>query len=100
MYLGPIHATLPGLSTGFNPVKAIKVTSTTGKQTVLFDQEYSYPLQSSPVAVDAPSVVYETSPANAIARLTQILELAQNAEWQRCGLYVQWREDGAAERFR
>jgi hypothetical protein len=97
MYLGPIHALLPGLSSGFNPVKAIKVTSTTGKQTVLFDQEYTYPLQSQPVTVDAPSVVYESTPQNAAARMTQILELAQNAEWQRCGLYVQWREDGAAD---
>jgi hypothetical protein len=97
LYLGPIHSVLPGLSTGFNPIKAIKVTSTTGKQTVLFDAEYTYPLQAQPVTVDAPSVIYETSAANAIARLTQILELAQNAEWQRCGLYVQWREDGAAD---
>ncbi|HEV2036944.1 MAG TPA: hypothetical protein VGU71_22560 [Candidatus Dormibacteraeota bacterium] len=94
MYLGPIHPTLPTLTTGHNPVKAIRVASTTGKQVVLFDQEYPYPLQPGPVGIDAETVVYEASPAAALMRLTQILELSQNAEWQRCGMFTQWREDG------
>lgn len=97
MWYGPIHSVLPGLTTGFNPVKAVKVSTTTGKQVVLFDQEYSYPLQAQPVEVDANTVVYEASPVNALARLTQMIELAQNAEWQRCGFFVQWREDGTVD---
>ena len=96
MYYGPVHAVLNGLATGFSPVKAIKVSSNSGKQTVLFDQEYPYALQSSPVEVDADTVIYESSPANAILRLTQMIELAQNAEWQRCGFFIQWREDGVS----
>jgi hypothetical protein len=97
MWFGPVHSVLPGLTTGFNPVKKIMVSSTTGKQVVLFDAEYAYALQSSPVQVDADTVVYEASPANALARLQQMIELAQNAEWQRAGFFVQWREDGTVD---
>ncbi|SRR5258708_6642075 len=97
MWYGPVHAIFPGLTTGHNPIKTIKVASTTGKQVVLFDQEYVFGLQSSPVQIDADTVIYETSPVNALARLTQMIELAQNAEWQRCGLFIQWREDGTVD---
>src|SRR5258708_39740047 len=98
MWYGPVHAIFPGLTTGHNPIKTIKVASTTGKQVVLFDQEYVFGLQSSPVQIDADTVIYETSTVNALARLTQMIELAQNAERQRCGLFIQWREDGTVYR--
>jgi hypothetical protein len=53
LFIGPIHPAYPGLSSGHSPVKPIKVSNTTGKQVVLFDQEYTYALQSGPVAIDA-----------------------------------------------
>ena len=94
MYFGPIHAVLNGLSVGHNPVKTINVTTTTGKQVVLFDQEYGYAMQPGPVDIDAPTVIYEASPSDALTRLTQMIELSQNSEWQRCGVFITWREDG------
>ena len=100
MWFGPIHPTLPGLGSGHSPVKKISVTSTSGAtttQVVLFDQEYGYSLQPGPVDIDADTSIYEASPANALARLTQIIELSQNSEWQRCGVFIQWREDGTTD---
>jgi len=44
-----------------------------------------------------PSVVMEASQTAALVRIHQIEELCQNAEWHRCGIYIQWREDGTLD---
>jgi hypothetical protein len=97
MYIGPIHPVPQGFTTGHNPVKPIKVATTEGKSAVLFDSTYPYALQSDVPATQFDTVIYQNTPAQALATLHQIEELTQNAEWQRCGVYIQWREDGVQD---
>lgn len=98
MYIGPIHSTLPGMTTGYSPVKPIKVSSATGKQVVLFDAEYPYGLQSDVMGLSVDTVFMEASQSLILARIHQLEELAQNQAWSgRPGIYIQWREDGVVD---
>lgn len=97
MYLGPIHPTNPWGSQGHSPVKPIKVTMQDGKQTVLLDNTYPYALQPDVVDITVDTVLYTNSQSTLLSLIHQIEELGQNAEWQRAGLFIQWREDGVSD---
>lgn len=93
VWLGPIHPTNPYNSIGHSPVKPIKVSMTEGKQAVLFDNSYPYALQSDVVNITVDTVLYTSAQTTLLSLIHQVEELAQNAEWQRAGLFIQWRED-------
>jgi hypothetical protein len=99
MFLGPIHPQSPyvGGVQGHSPIKPIKVSMGSALQTVLFDNTYPYALQSNAPETVIDTVIYASTQAAALALVHQIEEMAQNAEWQRCGLFIQWREDGVSD---
>lgn len=96
MYIGPIHPQLAGVAgtPGHSPIKNTKISTNLGHEQLLFDSTYPLPISSDVPEQDFTTMVWETSQALAIARLMQIKELHQNQEWQRCGLFIIWREDG------
>jgi hypothetical protein len=97
MRLGPIHPTWPGKAFGYDPPKPIRVQMETGKQAFLFDSSYPYALQQGVFEINTDMVLLQSTQASLLAVLHQIEELAANAEWQRAGVFIQWREDGTLD---
>jgi hypothetical protein len=87
----------PGLATGQNPLKDVKVVGKPGAQVILFDQEYPVALQAGPQETSSDLTIIETTQALALARIQQIKELFRNKEWERCGIPIVWREDGVSD---
>lgn len=102
MYLANIHPVLPFSGVGHNPIKPIKVTLNgqavqQGHQGYLFEDTYPLAVQKDVQTIQTTTAAFSSTVAGALALIHQIEELASNAEWQRCGLYIQWRDDGVLD---
>lgn len=102
MYIGPIHPTLPFSGAGHNPIKPIRVVMNGSSvsqayQGYLFDNTYPLAVQKDIQNIEATTAAFSSTVNGALALIHQIEELASNAEWQRCGMYIQWRDDGVQD---
>ncbi len=66
-------------------------------QGYLFDRTYPLAVQSDVQSVDTTTAAFASTTAGILALIHQIEELAANAEWQRCGMFIQWRDDGVPD---
>jgi hypothetical protein len=104
VYVGPIRNLLGTSGSGYDPVKSLKITSTTSStqgggagQVVLFDATYPYSLQADSKQHNLQHVILEATQTLALVRMHQFEELFMNSEWQRAGVFLTFREDGTLD---
>lgn len=94
MIIGPIHSIMKGATVGHQPIKTLKSSASHNTQPIVFDSAYPFAVMGDVIEFSVPTMFFESSQALVLQRMHQLEELQQNAEWQRCGVYIQWREDG------
>ncbi len=90
MKIGPI--VLPTIK-ATNPIKTLAVKMTHARQTIMFGGSFPTALQSDIVEFNIPVPIMGVDAAASRAIVGQLLELAENADWQRAGIYITMRED-------
>lgn len=93
MKIGPIAPSIVAT----NPLKPLRIRTAHQRQTVVFSKSRPIPMQHEPLEYTLDFPVLGTSASNSRAVIQQLLELGQNAEWQRAGIYLTCREDGVLD---
>jgi len=77
-----------------SPLKPLRARTNSIKQTTHLDSTYPHATTGDVFAFSVDCVVFQQdAPTNRVV-IQQLLELGQNAEWQRCGVFLTCREDG------